>query len=304
MDTRTRRRRHPHSLTLTELVEAYDRHIATLSLSKRTLESYREAAHQFADFMPPGTPVSDISELDVQRWIKHRRDAGLAAATVRGNLRRLRSGLFAWAHERKAFRHNWAKLAKMPPDEQKVQRSVDEETFARLLAITADSPTELRDRALLWILWDTGARIGSITNLRREDILLHRQEIRFVKTKTREERYNPIFEHCVAAISDYIAFERGNEDGPFWINSRTGEPLHEQTLKHVVMKLGKLAGVKVSAHDFRRGLVERLQARGMSDSLIMQITGHRSVDMVVRYGRRRAAENARAEYRRRMVEGS
>lgn len=63
MDTRTRRRRYPHSLTVTELVEAYERHLATLSLSPRTLESYREAARLFAEFMPPGTPVSDISEI-------------------------------------------------------------------------------------------------------------------------------------------------------------------------------------------------------------------------------------------------
>ena len=35
-----------------------------------------------------------------------------------------------------------------------------------------------------------------------------------------------------------------------------------------------------------------MQAQGMPDSLLQQLTGHRSTQMIVRYGRRKASENA------------
>lgn len=105
-------------------------------------------------------------------------------------------------------------------------------------------------------------------------------------------------EHAVLkAIRDYLDLKRGNDDGPLWLNDRTGAPLNDQALKHQVVKIGKLAGLRVSAHDFRRGLVERLQERGMSDSLIMEITGHKSHSMITRYGRRLAGATARSQYR-------
>lgn len=53
-----------------------------------------------------------------------------------------------------------------------------------------------------------------------------------------------------------------------------------------------VSGRRASAHDFRRAFVERMQAQGMPDSLLQQLTGHRSTQMIVRYGRRKASENA------------
>ena len=309
MDTGTTAGGHRNSrkvkVTLGSMAEAYRLYCDTLSLAPDTVDSYQRSVRLLCAFIAPETPASDLSELDLQRWMKTRRDAGISPNTVRGDLRRLRSGFMAWATERRLIRHNWARLAKMPMPEERELRGMTRETFLQLIAATADSKTERRDRAVLWLLWDTGARIGEITRLNYEHILFDRKEVWFPAsvTKTGVERFVPIFPDTISAIYDYLAFDRGQSAGPLWQNSRTKQPLAEQALKHVVRELGILAGVKVGAHDFRRGLVERLQAMDppMPDTLIQQITGHRSLVMVSRYGRRTAAESARKEYRRRMT---
>jgi integrase len=63
-------------------------------------------------------------------------------------------------------------------------------------------------------------------------------------------------------------------------------------VSRLVREIARLAGVKASPHDFRRAFVERMQAQGMPDTLLQQLTGHRSTQMIVRYGRRKASENA------------
>ncbi len=301
MDTRTTRSRHPHNTTIAQLVESYLNH-AENTLARVTYASYATSLRLFVAHAGPETPARDITDLQIVRWMRARLAAGRSPNTVRSDHRRLRYGFFSWAVERGYVARNWAALAKPPEEAVMVPRSVGQVEFGRLLLACAGAPTEHRDKALLCLLWDTGMRIGELGRLTRADVRLGSEEM-FVTlpaaiTKTHSERVVPFTTDCRAALYDYIAFERGELPGPFFQSSRTGGQMAEQTAKHIVRKLGERAGVAVGAHDFRRAFVERMQREGMPDTLIMELTGHRTQVMLRLYGRGAARENAILAYRR------
>ena len=205
-----------------------------------------------------------------------------------------RYGFLSWCVKRGLLRRNPAALVRQPTEPEEPGRSVDQQTFGRLLAHTRDGMAPNRDRAVLWLLWDTGMRIGEVAQLTVRDVSFERCEIRIraVTTKTDTERWVAFSENTRLALYDYLAFERGNDPGPLFLSLRTGEGMTGPTMSRLVREIARLAGVKASPHDFRRAFVERMQAQGMPDTLLQQLTGHRSTQMIVRYGRRKASENA------------
>lgn len=118
-------------------------------------------------------------------------------------------------------------------------------------------------------------------------------------TKTNHARVVAVEKACVLALNDYLILERKAKDAEeLFVSATTGRGFHYETGKHLVREIGVRGGVAVGAHDFRRAFVCRMQEAGMSDSLIMQLTGHRTERMIRVYGRPAAQQNAILAYRR------
>ena len=299
----TRHRSALHSVTLGQLITSY-LYWAETSLRQSTAESYKASLTVFRQHLGEDTPVEDIGEIAVQRFLKARQDAGKSPNTVRSDHRRL-AAFFGWAEERDHISRNWAKLAKPPREERRMMRSTTEEEFARLLEFAGHQETKYRTRAILWLLHDTGMRLGECNLLRLSDVELDQRfvRIRAEDTKDAEGRLAPFTTPCRSAIHDYLTFERGNVVTPLgapetrlWLSARAAAPLSVSTLKHEFQKVSARAGISFGAHDLRRAFVARALAAGMAESLIMEITGHRSREMLARYGKPRAQENAMASY--------
>lgn len=306
MGTNTRRGRHLHSATLGQIVQSYT-YWAETSLRPSTLEAYKSTLTSFRDFLGSEVKVDDIGDMAVQRYLRARIDAGKKPNTVRTDHRRL-CAFFAWAVDREHVRRNWAVLAKPPREEKPMLRSTTEEEFDQLLKFTNGQQWARRNKALLWLLHDTGMRLGECSKLKVRDIDLDERLVRIrpEDTKDAEGRVVPFTVPCRSALHDYMAFERGVpfdvrgepvED--FWITSRE-EPILTQGLKRELLKLGQRAGIPFGAHDLRRAFVARCLSEGLPESLIGEMTGHASKEMIARYGKPRAQENAIAAYREKL----
>jgi site-specific recombinase XerD len=298
MGTSTRKPRHPHSITIAQLTQSY-LYWAEASLRPSTAESYKASLCMFRDFTGPDMPVSDLGDMAVQRFLKARLEAGKKPNTVRSDHRRL-SAFFAWAVERRHVTRNWAQLAKPPREQRPMLRSTTEDEFERLLTHTFGQDAEYRNRALLWLIHDTGMRLGECATLRTGDIDLDMRlvRIRAEDTKDAEGRVAPFTIPCRDALFNYLALERGKTlTEHLWLSSHGGKPVAVQGLKRELLRIGQRAGIPFGAHDLRRAFVARAIAAGMPESLIMEITGHTGVEMLQRYGKPRARENAMVSYR-------
>lgn len=295
-NTTSRRAKH---YTLGQVATAYLLH-AREEVQPGTYANYRATVHAFLAFAGEDIPAGDVQPLLVSRFMRACLEDGRSPHTVRGHYRRLRYGLFAWAVKRGLISANPAHDSKQPREPNSSSRSIDLETYQRMLIYAGETANPFRDTALLRLLWDTGARINELLSVTLADTNLEDRclRIRWQTTKTWHERVVPFTVETLAVLHDYTAFERKPGEGPLFLSSKTGGQFYYKSGTQLVREIAASAGVTASPKDFRHAFVARMQDAGVSDTLIMELTGHRSVTMIRVYGRERAGQNAIAAYRR------
>lgn len=136
-----------------------------------------------------------------------------------------------------------------------------------------------RDRLLIRILGDTGAREGEVVNLRLDDLIARgrRSFLRF-EGKT-GQRLTAIEPGLHRRLTEYVQRNRPRDvpgDQLFWSLRRRGsayEPLRERGLYQMIVAAGERIDVKAYPHIFRHSLITHMLARGHSQILIAEQLG-------------------------------
>jgi integrase/recombinase XerD len=158
------------------------------------------------------------------------------------------------------------------------------EIEAILVAAGAAGTTlAMRDRALLELLYGTGARISEAVGLDVDDldavdrtVLLH--------GKGGKERLVPVGSYAVEAVSDYLVRARpglvaaGKGTPALFLNARGGR-LSRQSAWTVLVRAAERAGVTkdVSPHTLRHSFATHLLDGGADVRVVQELLGHASV---------------------------
>ena len=167
------------------------------------------------------------------------------------------------------------------PELRKMVRTLDGRTYAGA-----------RDQAVLLLGFSTGLRASDLSGLQFSGVrvLRDRVDVRVARSKTDQEGYGRSIAvlrgsgslDAVAGVERWIRF-RGVDPGPFF-GVCTKWPWC------VVKAAAKAAGLDASrfgAHSLRAGMMTELDRAGASLPVIMQRSGHRSVQVAMRYVRHR-----------------
>ena len=130
-----------------------------------------------------------------------------------------------------------------------------------------------RDKAVISLLADSGARRSEITSIRIGDLDLGRNRIKVAGKGGREGHlvFGPTTKQFLAAYID--------EAKP----TDTLLGLTTQGLKTVLRRLGQKTGIKCNAHSFRRGFATELRRKGLNELDIAELGRWSSTVMVKRY---------------------
>lgn len=187
---------------------------------------------------------------------------------------------------------NPAAFAHPPSTPQRLPKALNiEEIQALLDAKSADDPISLRDRALLEILYGTGARISEAVNLTADDIDTESGFIRYFG-KGRKERIVPLGSYAVTALEAYIVRARpvlaakGSGTSVLFLNKR-GRPLSRQSAWGIIQEASEIAGLgkKVSPHSLRHSFATHLLQGGADVRIVQEMLGHSSVTTTQIYTR-------------------
>lgn len=152
----------------------------------------------------------------------------------------------------------------------------DDEIFKLVRAI--DPVTGLRDRALLLLLYNTGARVQEIVNLNLCDIRLDPVPVVTLEGKGRKQRTCPLWTRTVEALKAWLA-ERGDADEPLFLNSH-GRRLSRSGVTYILRKLTTNAEISprhathVSPHVIRHTTAMHLLQAGVDITTIAAWLGH------------------------------
>jgi integrase/recombinase XerD len=151
-------------------------------------------------------------------------------------------------------------------------------------SVGATTPIDLRDRALLELLYDTGARVSEVVGITLGDLDFD-EELILLTGKGSKQRLVPMGSMLVTALRAYLdnggrtSLLFGKNSSGLFLNSRGGT-LSRQGIDLVIDKRALAAGLdrsRISAHVFRHSCATHMLSHGADIRVVQELLGHASI---------------------------
>jgi integrase/recombinase XerD len=283
------------------VIAAYlDHLVVERGTARNTLDSYARDLRRYAAHLDGGgvAKIADVTAAHVTSFGAALREGGgehrpLAASSAARALVAVR-GLHKFAHAEGLTEHNPAREVRPPTPAKRLPKALPVDDVLRLLETPPpDGERPLRDRALLEVLYSTGARISEAVGLDVDD--LDRVDASaLLRGKGGKERIVPIGSYALEAVDAYLTRARpelssaGTPEraGALFLNARGGR-LSRQSAWAVLTKAAERAGVTkdVSPHTLRHSFATHLLEGGADLRTIQELLGHASISTTQTYTR-------------------
>ncbi len=252
--------------------------------SANTLSAYRRDLGRFGGFLARRgvRDAGGIEPLHVTRFLREEARAGRSPASTGRYLAAVRSFLKFLVSEG-TISSSAAESVESPSLWQRLPVVMSPgEVEALLKAPKGESAMALRDRAILELLYATGARATEVVTLTPENVNL---DIGYARVfgKGRKERIVPLGRPACLAVGTYLErarpkLTRRRDCGRLFV-SRTGGPLGRERLWVMVRKYAREAGIerRVSPHTFRHSFATHLFQGGADLRAVQEMLGHANV---------------------------
>ncbi|AXL12593.1 site-specific tyrosine recombinase XerD [Microbacterium foliorum] len=274
-------------MRLDRALDAYLRHVTIeRGLSEHSIAAYRRDLTAYVEWLDAEgiADTSTITAAVVGRFIADRSSADPAPAA--SSLARLQSSVRGWhrflAREGIEVDDPSGRL-RPPKAPQRLPKALTIDQVERLLgAPSAEDPLGIRDRALLELLYATGARVSEAVGLDVDD-LAHGDVLR-LRGKGSKERIVPVGSFARAAVDAYLTRVRpglaakGRASARLFLGAR-GAPLSRQSAWLVIREAAENAHItaEVSPHTLRHSFATHLLQGGADVRVVQELLGHASV---------------------------
>jgi integrase/recombinase XerD len=269
-------------------VQAFLHHLTVeRGSAANTVRSYTHDLRRYLDHLA-SLGVDDLGavrEADVAAFVPALRSGPvpLAASSAARALAAVR-GLHRFAARDGLVAEDVAREVAPPALPVRLPRALSVGEVDQLLAgCTGDGPGALRDRALLELLYSTGARISEAVGLDIDDLDVAHRTVR-LRGKGGKQRIVPVGRPALAAVDAYRVRGRpglaakGRGTPALLLNAR-GARLSRQSAWHVLRGAAEFAGVTaaISPHTLRHCFATHMLAGGADVRVVQELLGHASV---------------------------
>nr|WP_170200270.1 site-specific tyrosine recombinase XerD [Saccharothrix variisporea] len=262
-----------------DVVSAFlDHLVVERGTSRNTLDSYRRDLRRYAEHLERvGVGgLQAVGEQHITAFAASLRGEGLAESSVARTLVAVR-GLHRFAHREGITAHDPARDVRPPTPPRRLPKALPVDDVLRLL----DTEAGLRDKALLELLYSTGARISEVVGLDVDDVDTAERTV-LLDGKGGKQRLVPVGRPALAALEAYLVrarptlVKRGTP--ALFLNARGGR-LSRQTAWQVLKTAAERAGlsVEVSPHTLRHSFATHLLEGGADVRVVQELLGHASV---------------------------
>ncbi len=267
--------------------------------SGNTELSYKRDLCKFTGFMENRgvTAVSHISPEDLQAYIRYLHEQKFAAATVSRNIASIKA-LYQYLIREGRVENNIAEGLRAPKIEKKVPEVLSMEEVIRLLEQpSGSSDKEIRDKAMLELLYATGIRVTELISLLVQDVNLQMSVI--LCRDIHKERIVPFGEAAKAALVRYLEEARSSmlqssREETLFVNC-SGQPMSRQGFWKLIKHYAKKAGIQsdITPHTLRHSFAAHLVENGADLRSVQEMLGHSDISTTQVYaniGRNRIRE--------------
>ncbi|WP_135458728.1 site-specific tyrosine recombinase XerD [Vibrio echinoideorum] len=250
-------------------------------LSENTLVSYRTDLSKLLTWMEKNNYRLDFISLsglqDYQGWLADADFKQTSRARMLSAIRRL----FQYLHREKVRGDDPSALLISPKLPHRLPKDLSEEQVDALLeSPDPNDPIELRDKAMLELLYATGLRVTELVSLTMENISLRQGVVRVIG-KGGKERLVPMGENAVDWIETFIEQGRpqllGEKSSDVVFPSKRAKQMTRQTFWYRIKHYSVIAGIDtelLSPHVLRHAFATHLLNYGADLRVVQMLLGH------------------------------
>jgi integrase/recombinase XerD len=228
------------------------------------------------------TAWADVTPETIGDFLGWRKKGGAAAATIKLHAVALRI-LFRFLVQRKILERDPTEFLGVPKVERYLPDTLSEPEVAQLIqAAGGKTPLEIRDRAIVELLYASGLRVSELCGARLENLDLEQGFIRVIG-KGNKQRLVPVGSGAREALGRYLASGRpelvSKKTGGEVFLSVRGRKLTNQRIWQLLGELAKRAGLSkdVHPHMLRHSFATHLLQGGADLRIIQEMLGHADI---------------------------
>jgi len=257
--------------------------------SPHTIASYKRDLLQLAQYLEErGVGIKGVDNISLRGFLTVLYERGEKKSTVGRKLASIRS-FFQYCVRKGWMEDNPAKVVSTPKQDKTVPSFLSEEEMEEFLDLPrTDKPLDLRDVALLELLYATGIRVSELVGINLEDLKFTERLVR-IRGKGKKERLVPFGSKAEESLRAYLRvrskINKGQiEEKPLFLNYR-GKKLSSRSVERTVDKhiLRSALSRKISPHSLRHSFASHLLSRGADLRVIQELLGHESLATTQKY---------------------
>lgn len=251
--------------------------------SNNTEMSYKRDLLKVCHFMQERgiNSATAVKEQDLKAYIHVLEEQKLAAATVSRNIASIKA-FFLYLFSEGKIQNDAALCLKAPKIEKKMPEILTMgEVSALLEQANGDSPKEIRDKAMLELLYATGIRVTELISLKVSDVNL---PMHFIMCRDpHKERMIPFGTQAHDALERYLGGVRAEmvEDkfSEILFANCSGKPMSRQGFWKLIKFYAKKAGITadITPHTLRHSFAAHLVENGADLKSVQEMLGHSDI---------------------------
>lgn len=248
-----------------------------------TAMSYQRDLQKWADYMESAgiTDVRMITGSDLQSYVQYLETLQLKAATISRHIASIKA-LYHYLYKERLVDEDLSDCLHAPKVEKKFPEILSMNEAASLLEQPGtDTPKELRDRAMLELLYATGIRVTELISVKISD--LNMQMGYLICRDGSKERMIPFGNKAKSALFKYINGARdalliGYDTDVLFVNC-SGQPMSRQGFWKLIKSYAKKAGIEaeITPHTLRHSFAAHLVENGADLRSVQEMLGHSDI---------------------------
>lgn len=245
--------------------------------SNKTLKYYKEVLEKFINDIDK--PIKEIVTDEIRHYLTNYKEQPRCSLTSIDNIRRVLSSFFKWLEDEDY-------IAKSP-----VRRIHKIKTLTQVKEAFSDEEIEkmregcknIRELAIIELLYSTGMRVGELVNLDIKDMnFAERSCIVLGKGNKQREVYFDV--RTKLHVEEYLKTRDDENVALFVSKNKPHQRLTSATIEFFIRELGRSLNIeKAHPHRFRRSFASLAIDKGMPIEQVQKLLGHIKIETTMHY---------------------
>lgn len=237
-------------------------------LALTTINDYVAAVGQLITYS--GKSLDTINAKEIRQWLVHLEKKGLKSTSINKMLSALKL-FFTYCLEENWITRNPMSTVSFLAKEQWVPYYLEHHQLMQLRQLVEGN---VRERAIVELLYVTGIRLGELVALKQEDINWSECMIYIKEGKGKKDRLVLFTQSCSEYLKAYLAQRQDDLPSLFVTTARGIRPLGRRGIQWYFAGFTKQLGYRITPHTMRHTFAAHLAMKGMPLACIQALLGH------------------------------